>query len=81
MAKQSIASMNNQDNFIDNHLRAYTNNRVFFTFFLEKSFFQIKTLRNRHEFVNKGREGISWHVCDKFHHHFSHCKPVYKLKN
>ena len=40
MAKQSIASMNNQYNFIDNHKRAYTNNRVFFTFFSQKSFFK-----------------------------------------
>ena len=47
MAKQSTASMNNQYNFVDNYQRAYTNNRVFFTFFSQKYFFQIKTLYNQ----------------------------------
>ena len=58
MGKQSIASMDNQDNFIDNHWDAYTNNGVFFTFFFAKIFFQIKTLHNQPEFVNKWSEGI-----------------------
>ena len=56
MRKQSIASMNNQDNFIDNHWDAYTNNRVFFTFLFAKIFFQIKTLHYQPEFVNKWSE-------------------------
>ena len=49
MDKQSIASMNNRYNFVDNNLRAYiTNNNVFSQFF-----FQMKTLHNQYEFVNK----------------------------
>ena len=52
MAKQSIASMYNQYNFIDNHKRAYTNNSVLYILFA-KIFFQIKTLHNRHEFAKQ----------------------------
>ena len=41
---------------------------MFFTFLSQKSFFffQIKTLHNQHEFVNKWSEGIFLHVCNKF---------------
>ena len=51
MRKKSIASMNNQDNFIDNHWDAYTNNGVFFTFFSQKSFFCSETVRIEKEIV------------------------------
>ena len=42
MVKQSVALMNNQYSFIDNHQRSYTNNRAFFTFLSQKSFFKQK---------------------------------------
>ena len=58
MGKQSIASMNNQDNFIDNHWDAYTNKQSVLYILFAKIFFQIKTLHNQPEFVNKWSEGI-----------------------
>ena len=56
MAKQSVASMNNLYNYVDNHWRAYTNSVLYILF--AKIFFQIKMLHNQYEFVNKWNEGI-----------------------